>query len=144
MDLAPIRARIASLGLADVIELRPRRQSDDEMAALFVEADCLLFPYRQIDASGVWFLTKSLGKWAIASRVGVFAADLVEGLQGVLLPPGDAVALARAIEHAVRERPAPMAVDAVDEWAAIGAATRRVYESLLPAQRRGACVEVRA
>jgi len=59
MDLAPIEARIAALGLGDVIELRPQRQSEQEMAALFVEADCFLFPYLQIDASGVWFLTKS-------------------------------------------------------------------------------------
>jgi len=136
MDLAPIEVRIASLGLGDAIELRPQRQSEEEMAALFVEADCFLFPYRQIDASGVWFLTKSFGKWAIASRVGIFAAELVEGRQGVLIPPGDAFALAHAIEHAVRERPIAERVGVRDEWAAIGAATRRVYESVLEVRGR--------
>ena len=134
MDLAPTIARIAALGLGDAIELRPERQSEAQMAALFVEADCLLFPYRQVDASGVWFLTKALGKWVIASRVGIFAAELHEGHQGVLLPPGDAAALAGAIEHAVRERPSAPVVAAADEWAAIGAATRRVYEAVCRTQ----------
>ena len=142
MDLAPVEARIAALGLGDLIELRPQRQSEEEMAALFVEADCFLFPYLQIDASGVWFLTKSFGKWVIASRVGIFAAEVREGRHGVLLPPGDAAALAQALEHAVRERPASEALSAGDEWAEIGAATRRVYESLLPAQRQGPRVAV--
>jgi glycosyltransferase involved in cell wall biosynthesis len=134
MDMQPLESRIAALGLGEMLELRPQRQSEEEMAALFVEADCLLFPYLQIDASGVWFLTKSLGKWTIASRVGIFAAEVRED-QGVLLPPGDAAALAHAIEHAVRHRPSSHAAASGDEWAAIGAATRHVYESLIPARQ---------
>ena len=144
MDLAPLLARIQALGLSDVIEMRARRQSEQEMAELFVQADCLLFPYRQVDASGVWFLTKSLGKWMIASRVGIFAEDLREGRQGVLLPPGDVQALATAIEQAVRERPVAQRIDAADEWAAIGSATRRVYESVLVAQGLGRVAEARS
>lgn len=133
MDLDPVRRRIAELGLGDTVELRPVRQSDEEMAALFAEADALVFPYRQIDASGVWFLTKSLGKWMIASRVGIFAQDLREGEQGVLLPPGDAPALAAALADAIERRPRSLSVSPGEEWQAIGLATRRVYESLLPA-----------
>jgi glycosyltransferase involved in cell wall biosynthesis len=144
MNLVPMLARIEALGLADVIEVRARRQSEEEMAELFVEADCFLFPYRQVDASGVWFLTKSLGRWMIASRVGIFAEELVEGRHGVLLPAGDAQALATAIEQGVRERRVAEAVSAGDEWATIGLATRRVYESLLPAQSRGSYVEARS
>jgi glycosyltransferase involved in cell wall biosynthesis len=141
MNLAPMLARIEVLGLTDVIEMRAHRQSEQEMAALFVDADCFLFPYRQVDASGVWFLTKSLGRWVIASRVGIFAEELVEGRQGALLPAGDVQALAVAIEHAVRERPVSEAAGAKDEWATIGVATRRVYESLLPAEDLGAYAE---
>ena len=61
---------------------------------------------------------------------------VVEGRQGVLIPPGDASALAHAIEHAVRERPIAERVGVRDEWAAIGAATRRVYESVLEVRGR--------
>jgi glycosyltransferase involved in cell wall biosynthesis len=129
MDLMPIEARIAALKLGSAIELRPTRQSEEEMATLFAATDCFLFPYHQIDASGVWFLTKSLGRWVIASRVGIFEAELQEGRQGVLLPPGDSTALAHAIAQAVLQRPKADPVCAVDEWAAIGIATRRVYEA---------------
>ncbi|MDB5847642.1 MAG: hypothetical protein JWP29_1394 [Rhodoferax sp.] len=134
MDIAPLIARIAELSLGEIVELRPQRQSEEDMAALFSEADSLLFPYRQIDASGVWFLTKSLGKWVIASRVGIFAAEVENGEHGVLLAPGDVPALAEAIAHAVTTRPVVQIADVGDEWVAIGKATRRVYESLLPAQ----------
>lgn len=144
MNLVPMLARIDALGLADVIEMRARRQSEEEMAELFVEADCFLFPYRQVDASGVWFLTKSLGRWVIASRVGIFAEDLAEGRQGVLLPAGDVQALATAIEQAVRERRKAEALGAGDEWTTIGLATRRVYGSLLPAHSLDAYVEARS
>ncbi|MDO9315457.1 MAG: glycosyltransferase [Burkholderiaceae bacterium] len=144
MDLAPLEARIAALGLADTIELRPQRQSEEAMAALFVEADSFVFPYRQIDASGVWFLTQALGRWMIASRVGIFAADLAEGRQGVLVPPGDAAALAAAMEHAVRQRLTGHGIPAGDQWATIGNATRDVYEALLPARSSAALVEARS
>ncbi len=52
------------------------------MADLFADTDCFVFPYRQIDASGVYFLTKSLNKWTIATRVGIFAEDFQDGAQG--------------------------------------------------------------
>jgi glycosyltransferase involved in cell wall biosynthesis len=144
MNLAPLEERIASLGLADTIELRPQRQSEEAMAALFVEADSFVFPYRQIDASGVWFLTQSLGRWMIASRVGIFAADLVEGRQGVLVPPGDSAALAAAMEQAVRQRLTGDAMPASDQWIGIGHATRNVYDALLPQHSGAALVEARS
>lgn len=128
MDMAPLLARIDELGIAAQFELRLQRQSEEEMAALFAAADCFLFPYRQIDASGVYFLVKSLGKWLIASRVGIFAEDIDDGVQGALLPGGDALALAGALAHGLRERPAGAAARASDAWVAIGRSTRALYE----------------
>ncbi len=127
MDLAPLRARIAQLGLDGVVEIREGRLSDEAMAALFGEADCFVYPYRQIDASGVWYLTKPLGRWMIASAIGVFA-DEMPSASGVLVPAGDVGALARALSDAVEARPSGVAYTPDDEWAAIGAATRRVYD----------------
>jgi glycosyltransferase involved in cell wall biosynthesis len=144
MNLAPILARIDALGLTGVIEIRARRHSEAEMAELFGSADCFLFPYRQVDASGVWFLTKSLGRWMIASRVGIFAEELLDGRHGVLLPAGDVPALAAAIEQAVRERRGAEPIGTGDEWANIGIATRRVYDSLLAAHSLDSCVEARS
>jgi glycosyltransferase involved in cell wall biosynthesis len=132
MELAPLAARIAALGLDGQFELRLRRQTEEEMASLFAEADAFVFPYRQVDASGVYYLVKPLGKWLIASRVGVFAEDMRAGdngaPQGALVPPGDARALAQALEHGIDERPRGAPREAGASWRDIGRATRALYE----------------
>jgi glycosyltransferase involved in cell wall biosynthesis len=127
MDLAPIFARIAELGLDDMVELCAHRLSEQEMADLFGAADCFVFPYRQVDASGVYFLVKGYAKWIIASRVGIFAEDLIEGRQGKLVPAEDALALAEALARAVADRPRPEPAAAGAAWTAIGEATGEVY-----------------
>lgn len=134
MDLAPLQARLAELGLGDCFELQLQRLSEPEMADLFSVADAFVFPYRQIDASGVYFLVKSLGKWMIASRVGIFAEDLQDGTHGRLVPPEDIDALAAALADnlAARARPAPLGAGGT--WAGIGAATRALYQQAIDAR----------
>ncbi len=128
MAMEPLIARIADLGVAGQFELRLRRQSEEEMAVLFGEADGFVFPYRQIDASGVYYLVQSLGKWLIASRVGIFAEEDIEGEgQGALVPPQDVPALARALQHAIETRPQGRAA-AARSWSDIAQATRALYE----------------
>ncbi|HEX2567752.1 MAG TPA: glycosyltransferase [Burkholderiales bacterium] len=131
MDLTPLTRRIEARGLARDFDLRLRRLNEAEMSALFAEADAFVFPYRQVDASGVYYLVKSLGKWLIASRVGVFAEEITAA-QGTLVPPGDAFALASALRFAAENRPRGSAAAADDKksWLAIGRATRRLYERL--------------
>ena len=133
MDVAPLVARIAELGLQPQFDLRLQRQSEAEMAALFAEADCFVFPYRQIDASGVYFLVKSFGKWLIASRVGIFAEGVVEGVEGALVPSGDVPALAAALADAIARRPHREAVQVAHAWADIGQATRELYQQAIVA-----------
>ncbi|MEA2697194.1 MAG: hypothetical protein QOI66_1465 [Myxococcales bacterium] len=130
MEMAPLLARIAALGLQESIEVWARRLTEGEMAALFQQADCFVFPYRQIDASGVYFLTKALGKWIIASRVGIFAEDVQEGLQGALVPPDDAAALAEAMATAIDQRPSAKATSPSLAWFDIGRTTRALYEQV--------------
>jgi glycosyltransferase involved in cell wall biosynthesis len=138
MDVAPILARIAELGLDGVVELRPRRLSEEEMADLFAQADCFVFPYRVVDASGVYFLVRSLSRWIIASRVGVFSEELTDGVDGELVPVGDAPALAAALERAVTARTKPTRAGAPMDWKAIGRATLGVYRSALDSRDRRA------
>jgi glycosyltransferase involved in cell wall biosynthesis len=127
MDLAPLLSRIAALGLSDVIDVRPRRLTEDEMAKLFGETDCFVFPYRQIDASGVYSLVKSLGRWIVATRIGIFAEDLEDGARGELIPPEDVGGLSRALAAAVGKCPTPTMISASAEWLAIGKTTRALY-----------------
>ena len=128
MDLTPVLARIAQLGLDDTVEVWARRLTEPEMADLFAQTDCFVFPYRQIDASGVYFLTKSFRKWVIASRVGIFAEDIEDGVQGSLVPPEDPAALARAITVAIASELSPTSTSPTSAWLDIGQATRDVYQ----------------
>lgn len=127
MDLTALIERIDRLGLQQSFDLRLRRQSEEEMSALFAEADCFVFPYRQIDASGVYYLVKSLGKWLIASEVGIFAEDLRVGVAGELVPCEDAPRLAQALAHSLRTRAGGQVSGGDAEWREIGQATRTLY-----------------
>jgi len=141
MDLAPSRARIAELGLADMIELRVGYLGNQALASLLEEADCLLFPYRQIDASGAYYMAKPLGKWIIASAVGVFADDMIDGQTGALVPPADSAALARALEWALENRARPLQVSTAVSWEEIGRLTLAQYRlasEQMPAHSRAA------
>jgi glycosyltransferase involved in cell wall biosynthesis len=135
MDLAPIIARIEELGLDDMIELRPRRLSNDEVGELLDEADCFVFPYRQIDASGVYFLVKGLKKWLIASNIGVFSEEIAHGKHGALVPIADVGALAAALSHAITDLPEPFAAQPDASWFSIGARTSELYRDALRARR---------
>jgi glycosyltransferase involved in cell wall biosynthesis len=128
MNIAPLASRIAERGLGEQFELRLRRLSEEEMAALFAEADGFVFPYRQVDASGVYYLVQALGKWLIASRVGIFAEEMSGEADGALVPPNDVPALARALEHAIAKRPAGRVQRAESSWRDIGRVTRALYE----------------
>jgi glycosyltransferase involved in cell wall biosynthesis len=60
-------------------------------------ADCVLLPYLDATQSGVLAAAFANGRFVIASRVGGLS-DLVEhGVNGLLVPPGDADALAEAL-----------------------------------------------
>jgi len=130
MDLAPLLARIEQLGLGSTVEVWSRRLSEPEMAELFALADCFVFPYRQIDASGVYFLTKALGKWLIATRVGIFAEEMQDGAQGALIPPEDVPALTEALAAAIDRRPRPAGTSPGSSWTDIGRATRALYDQV--------------
>lgn len=136
MDLSPIVARIQALGLADTIELQVRRLSEAEMANLFTDGDCFVFPYRQIDASGVYFLTKSFNKWMIASRVGIFAEDMKPGEDGDLVRSDSPQELARSMADAIEGRKARQGPVGRGSWEQIGRQTRDLYASLLPQPAR--------
>ena len=131
MDMEPLHAQIAGRGVSEQFDLRLQRQTEEEMATLFAVADSFVFPYRQIDASGVYFLVKSLGKWLIASRVGIFEEDIVAGVEGELVTRDDAPTLASALRSAVETRPRREPVPLEDAWLDIGLATRRLYETAI-------------
>jgi glycosyltransferase involved in cell wall biosynthesis len=131
IDLAPIARRAAELGLdAPVLRLIARRLNEQDMADLLGSADCFVFPYRAIEASGVLFLVAGLGRWLIASDLGAFADTIGrDGTLGRLVAPGEPAELAEALAQAIGRKPDRAAL--VPDWDTIGARTSALYRQVI-------------
>lgn len=125
-----IRAQILATGCADAIEFRPWRHSNEELHELLNATDCFIFPYRHVDASGAYFLAKSYRRWIIATRVGVFEEDLVDGETGTLVESEDVDSLNKALRRFVEEKMRPKASSST-KWEDIGLLTKGLYETCL-------------
>jgi glycosyltransferase involved in cell wall biosynthesis len=103
MDTAPLTELARTLGVDDLVQFEFRFIPDAELTALLDDASVLVFPYREIEASGVLMASIARARPIIASRLGAFGELIADGQQGLLLPPGDDAALARALERVVNE-----------------------------------------
>lgn len=98
-----LRRQARELGLNDRLELRDGFVPNEEAALLFATADASLLPYRSASQSGVAQLSFAYGRPVIATRVGGLPSAVADGRDGILVEPGDPVALALAIERMARE-----------------------------------------
>jgi glycosyltransferase involved in cell wall biosynthesis len=105
MDTEPLLRRARERNVAELIDFQFRFVSDEELTRELDQAAVLVFPYREIEASGVLMAAITRGRPVIASRLGSFAELIEDGRQGLLVPPGDAAALAGALERIVGEPP---------------------------------------
>ena len=136
MDVAPLVALAAELGVSDSFELDFRFVEDEEMPALFDRAAAVVFPYRDIDASGVLMTALSTGKPIVATRVGLFGELLVDGETALVTPADDPPALALALGRVIDDEPLRQRLAAavrecdrnIPSWAEIARATCAVYE----------------
>jgi len=71
---------------------------DDEIEVFFKAADVLALPYTGIFQSGVLFMSYSFGLPVIATDVGSFGSDIVQGETGFVCRAADSEDLARTIE----------------------------------------------
>jgi glycosyltransferase involved in cell wall biosynthesis len=71
---------------------------DSEMEVYLKAADVLILPYNEIFQSGVLFLGYSFGLPVIATDVGSFREEIVEGETGYICRPSDPADLAAKIE----------------------------------------------
>ncbi|TGN34585.1 glycosyltransferase, partial [Paracoccus liaowanqingii] len=132
-DVAAVQRRAMSLNVSDVVDWRLTRLTECEMASLFEEADSFIFPYRRIEASGVYYTVKGLGKWIVASDLGSFSEEISNEI-GRLVPPADASALAAAMTDAVGKIP-DLCKARGPSWDEIGVDLANLYNRLL--DRRG-------
>ncbi|HEU4335619.1 MAG TPA: glycosyltransferase [Candidatus Eisenbacteria bacterium] len=76
-----------------------RYVANEEVAAYFAAADLVALPYRSATGSGIAQIAYGAGVPVVATRTGGLEEVVEEGATGLLVPPEDPAALARAIER---------------------------------------------
>lgn len=98
---ADLRARISELGLEDVVTLTGAREDAVDLAGA---ADVFVLSSAQ-EALGLALIeAMTLERPVVATRVGGIVDLVDDGRTGILVPPGDAQALAAAIERLLDDR----------------------------------------
>ena len=131
ISMEPVVERARALGLEPTLEFRLHRLSAGDMAGLLASADAFVFPYRQIEASGVLHLVLPLQRWIVSSDLGAFRELVLDGVNGIRTPAGDVDRLAAALVDSIGRRPDPSRPVQPPSWDEIGRRTRAVYESAI-------------
>jgi glycosyltransferase involved in cell wall biosynthesis len=135
LDTTPLERFVSERRLGGCVRFRFDFVTDEEMHALLAEADAMLLPYREIDASGVALTAIALGLPVLGTAIDGFSELFGERSGARLVPPENPQALASALREWAR---APDAVAAlrkamlarrasVPGWADIGLRTVAVY-----------------
>jgi glycosyltransferase involved in cell wall biosynthesis len=112
MDTAGMEQFADANGLTGCVSFRFEFVSEAEEERLFAEADAILLPYREIDASGVAMSAIARGLPVLATDIDGFR-ELFEGEGGArLVPAADAAAMSRAVTDWID---APEQLDALAE-----------------------------
>ena len=145
MDIEPLRVLARERGVSDRVMLEPRFVPDGEMDRLFAPDTVVVFPYREIEASGVLSQAIENGRPVVASRIGSFEAVIRDGVDGHLVPPDNVPALAGALAHFLEDRSFAAAcvanvhdlaangsglVGGVIPWDEVGRRTAELYQEL--------------
>jgi glycosyltransferase involved in cell wall biosynthesis len=90
--------QIKRLGITDQVILLDRYVPNEEVARLFAAADLVVQPYDAATQSGVTQLAFSLGRPVLVTSVGGLPESVDHGTTGYVVPPGDASAIAAAVD----------------------------------------------
>ncbi len=98
----------AEFGVADAITFINRYVPNEELPPIFAAADVVVLPYISATQSGVAQLAFGFGKPVITTNVGGLPEVVQDGVNGLIVPPQDATALARAIVRYFQEDLGPI------------------------------------
>jgi len=114
---------------------------DDEIELYFKAADVLALPYKEIFQSGVLFLGYSFGLPAVATDVGSFREDIIEGTTGFVCKPNDPADMAKALHTfftselyrnlAQRRQEIKAYINTRHSWDAVAESSEEVYAGLV-------------
>lgn len=96
---AKVTVRLRQPPLAERVRAHLGWVAEEEVGWWVAAADAAVLPYRQATGSAVAALMLGHGLPLVASRVGGLAEVVEEGSNGLLVPPGDPVALAAALQR---------------------------------------------
>jgi glycosyltransferase involved in cell wall biosynthesis len=139
-DASPYRELAVRAGGAPSVRLLERYLPDDEVEAVFKAADVVVLPYRSATQSGVTAVAVALGVPVITTDVGGLAETVAEGETGMIVPPVDPSALARAIVRyfadglGVALRSGVARLRDAHSWSALARSTESLIDTLAPAR----------
>ncbi|HEX6200035.1 MAG TPA: glycosyltransferase family 4 protein [Thermoanaerobaculia bacterium] len=135
-DPEGLRRHARHLGLSDRVHVVPGYVPSAEVAAWMELADVAAFPHREVFQSGVLQVAAAFGVPVVASRVGAIPEVIRDGETGLLVPPGDAAALAAALARLLADPALARRLGAAaEEEARSRFAWRRVAREVLAAYR---------
>lgn len=121
--------------------LRAEFIPDNEMEVYLKAADVLVLPYKDIFQSGVLFLAYSFGLPVVATDVGSFREEIIEGKTGFICKPDDPADLAATLKQYfssdlykdlyTRRGEIKEYANSVHSWSAVAELTRNAYEEML-------------
>jgi glycosyltransferase involved in cell wall biosynthesis len=113
----------------------------DEVEVYFAAADCLALPYKRIYQSGVLFLAYRFGLPIIATDIGSFREDVVDGATGFICKPDNAEDMAEKLTEFFdstlfrqRDQTRKYIMEFAERkysWSDIGRQTYEVYKRIL-------------
>lgn len=142
MDVAPLHELAAAAG--GRVRTVTRFVDDAEIPAIFRRADLVVLPYLDAEHSGVLYTALAFGKPLVLSAVGGFP-EVAETGAARLVPPGDAAALATALNELAKDEPAraELAAGATRaaagpfSWDEAGRRTLDLYRELIESHEEG-------
>lgn len=96
---AEYRELARTAGVEDRVRFDFRFIPDDEVATYFAASDVVVTPYRTEAQSGVAMTAFHFSRPVIATAVGGVPEIITTGVNGVLVPPEDPIALATAVDR---------------------------------------------